>query len=63
MLCQVSAVVGAREASERIGCSGSGHRKDQQDSSERDPVHFSSPCFDAIIVRPTSDMNARRLVG
>src|SRR5262249_56045775 len=45
MLCQVGAVVGAREASERVGSSGSGHRKDQQESSERDPVHFSLPSF------------------
>src|SRR6266478_1582022 len=45
MLCQVGAVIGAREASERVGSSGSRHRKDQQDSSERDPVHFSLPLF------------------
>jgi hypothetical protein len=45
MLCQVGAIIGAREASERVGFGGSGQRKDQQESGERDPVHFSLPLF------------------
>jgi hypothetical protein len=45
MLCQVGAVIGAREASGRVGSGGSGQRKDQQESGKRDPVHFSLPLF------------------
>jgi hypothetical protein len=37
--CQVGAVIGAREASERVGSSSNRHRKYQQESSERGLGH------------------------
>jgi hypothetical protein len=52
MLCQVGAVISAREASERVGSSGSGRRKEQQDSSERGPAHFSVSLFSFANRRP-----------
>jgi hypothetical protein len=49
VLCQVGAVIGAREASERVRSSRCRHREDQQESGEPDPGHMSLT-VDAILL-------------